>query len=304
MRERTIARRVEVVGIGLHKGVPVKMVLEPLGVGCGIVFARSDLHIELPLSYKSVLDTTMATTLGLQDNAKMRISTVEHLLSAISAYGIDNLKISVDNEEIPIMDGSAIAHCMLLDEAGIVELEAPKSFMRITREVEVKEGVKFAKISPSPSLSFEFGINFAHPMIREQHYHFEFSRQQYKEQIARARTFGFLQEVNYLRSIGLARGGSLNNCIVLDEHGIVNQEGLRYEEEFVRHKILDAMGDLAFLGKNVVGAYHSYMGSHKLNAMLVQKVLETQSYEVVHLSSAPQKHVAPTESREVAIAYN
>ncbi|MFC3847228.1 UDP-3-O-acyl-N-acetylglucosamine deacetylase [Helicobacter baculiformis] len=302
MKERTIARSVEVVGIGLHKGVPVRMVLEPLGAGHGIVFVRSDLHAQMPLSHKSVVDTTMATTLSSRNNPRARISTVEHLLSAVSAYGIDNLKISVDNEEIPIMDGSAIAHCMLLDEAGIVELEAPKSFMRITREVEVRDGVKFAKISPNPSLSFDFTINFPHPMIREQHYHFEFSRQQYKEQIARARTFGFLQEVNYLRSIGLAKGGNLNNCIVLDEQGIVNQEGLRYEEEFVRHKILDAMGDLAFLGMGVIGAYHSYMGSHKLNAMLVNEVLETQAYEVVHVSPTPQKQ--DTSSAEVAVAYH
>ncbi|WP_104694959.1 UDP-3-O-acyl-N-acetylglucosamine deacetylase [Helicobacter salomonis] len=302
MNERTIARSVEVVGIGLHKGVPVRMVLEPLEAGRGIVFARSDLQAQMPLSHESVVDTTMATTLAAPDNPKARISTVEHLLSAVSAYGIDNLKISVDNEEIPIMDGSAIAHCMLLDEAGIVELDTPKSFMRITQEVEVRDGPKFAKISPSSSLSFDFGINFAHPMIREQRYYFEFSRQQYKEQIARARTFGFLQEVNYLRSIGLAKGGNLNNCIVLDEHSIVNKEGLRYEEEFARHKILDAMGDLAFLGKGVIGAYCSYMGSHKLNAMLVNKVLEAQAYEVVHLSPSPQRQ--SVASGEMAVAYN
>ncbi|WP_104749567.1 UDP-3-O-acyl-N-acetylglucosamine deacetylase [Helicobacter cynogastricus] len=301
MRERTIAKSVEVVGIGLHKGVPVKMTLEPLGAGSGIVFERSDLKKQMLLRRENVVDTTMATTLGSPEDPQARISTVEHLLSAVSGYGIDNLKVSVDNEEIPIMDGSAIAHCMLLDEAGIMELDAPKPFMRITKEVVVQDGMKSAKISPSPLLSFDFGINFAHPMIREQHYHFEFSRQAYKDQIARARTFGFLQEVNYLRSIGLAKGGNLNNCIVLDEHSIVNREGLRYEEEFVRHKILDAMGDLAFLGMNVIGAYSSYMGSHKLNALLVQKVLETQAYEVVHI---PQGQHEKATSLPMALAYN
>ncbi|CRF40350.1 UDP-3-O-acyl-N-acetylglucosamine deacetylase [Helicobacter ailurogastricus] len=302
MKQRTIAKQVELVGIGLHKGVPVKMVLEPMPAGSGVIFNRSDLGVDIPLERTHVIDTTMATTLGSHSNPQARISTVEHLLSAISAYGIDNLKIRVDNEEIPIMDGSAIAHCMLLDEAGIAELEAPKPFMRITKEVGVEEGPKFVKISPDSSLSFDFGIDFSHPAIDKQHYRFTFSRHAYKEQIAKARTFGFLQEVNYLRSIGLAKGGSLNNCIVLDEHGIVNKEGLRYEEEFVRHKILDAMGDLAFLGMSVVGAYQAYMGSHKLNAQLVQKVLESRAYEIVYLT--PAKSSEQTQSLEMVHAYH
>ncbi|GMT39015.1 UDP-3-O-[3-hydroxymyristoyl] N-acetylglucosamine deacetylase LpxC [Helicobacter bizzozeronii] len=301
MRQRTIARSVELIGIGLHKGVPVKMVLEPLGVGAGIVFERSDLGVQIPLNSQNVLDTKMATTLGLKERPEARISTVEHLLSAVSAYGTDNLKISVDNEEIPIMDGSSIAHCMLLDEAGIAELEAPKSFMRITKEVQVQEGQKFARLSPSARLSFDFTISFPHPVIKEQHYHFNFSRHQYKEQVAKARTFGFLQEVNYLRSIGLAKGGNLNNCIVLDEHGIVNKEGLRYEEEFVRHKILDAMGDLVFLGMSLIGDYKSYMGSHKLNAMLVQEVLATEAFEVIHLAPKNQES---EKSLEMVLAYH
>ncbi|GMB96226.1 UDP-3-O-acyl-N-acetylglucosamine deacetylase [Helicobacter sp. NHP22-001] len=302
MKQRTIAQQVELVGIGLHKGVPVKMVLEPMPAGSGIVFRRSDLGVDIPLEPTNVIDTTMATTLGNRTSPQAKISTVEHLLSAISAYGIDNLKISIDNEEIPIMDGSAIAHCMLLDEAGITELEAPKPFMRITKEVKVQEGPKFVKISPAPLLSFDFSIDFAHPAIGKQHYNFAFSKHAYKEQIAKARTFGFLQEVNYLRSIGLAKGGNLNNCIVLDEHGIVNKEGLRYEEEFVRHKILDAMGDLTFLGMSMVGAYQACMGSHKLNAQVVQKVLETKSYEVVHLNLTPSPQQA--KSLEMVHAYH
>ncbi|BCZ16881.1 UDP-3-O-[3-hydroxymyristoyl] N-acetylglucosamine deacetylase LpxC [Helicobacter sp. NHP19-003] len=302
MKQRTIAKQIDLVGIGLHKGVPVKMVLEPMPAGSGIVFRRSDLGVDIPLERANVIDTTMATTLGNLANPQAKISTVEHLLSAISAYGIDNLKISVDNEEIPIMDGSAIAHCMLLDEAGIAELEAPKPFMRITKEVKVEEGPKFVKISPAPAFSLDFNIDFAHPAIGKQHYSFAFSKHAYKEQIAKARTFGFLQEVNYLRSIGLAKGGNLNNCIVLDEHGIVNKEGLRYEEEFVRHKILDAMGDLAFLGMGVVGAYQACMGSHKLNAQLVQKVLESQAYEIVHLNLTPS--LQQVQSLEMVRAYH
>ncbi|WP_163499284.1 UDP-3-O-acyl-N-acetylglucosamine deacetylase [Helicobacter suis] len=300
MKERTIARSVELVGIGLHKGVPVKMVLEPMQAGSGIVFSRSDLGIDIPLNHNNVIDTTMATTLGSVSNPQVRISTVEHLLSAINAYGIDNLKISVDNEEIPIMDGSALAHCMLLDEAGIMELDTPRAFMRITQEIKVEEGPKFAKISPSPTLSFDFKICFTHPAINEQHYYFPFSKHAYREEIAKARTFGFLQEVNYLRSKGLAKGGNLNNCIVLDEHGIVNKEGLRYEEEFVRHKILDAMGDLVFLGMPMIGAYQSCMGSHKLNARLVHEVLAKKAYEVIYLE--PKPSVEPVA--EMVLAYH
>ncbi|STP12073.1 UDP-3-O-[3-hydroxymyristoyl] n-acetylglucosamine deacetylase [Helicobacter mustelae] len=279
MRQKTIGKKVELVGIGLHKGVPVKMVLEPLEENSGVVFYRSDLGVSIPMQPKNVTNTQMATVLSLGEG---KVSTIEHLLSSIYAYGIDNLRISVDNEEIPIMDGSAIGYCMLLEEAGVADLDANKKIMAIKKPIEVRDNEKFVRIEPSNQTVFDFAIDFPHPAIKQQKYKFVFSKEGYKEEIARARTFGFLQEVNYLRSIGLGLGGNLNNCIVLDESGILNKGGLRYKEEFVRHKILDAIGDMAILGMPLLGSYVSFAGSHKLNAMLTQKILEENgAYELV-----------------------
>ena len=279
MKQRTIGERIELVGIGLHKGVPVKMVLEPLEANSGIVFYRSDLGVTIPMSPQNIGNTMMATVLS---KGEAKISTIEHLLSAIYAYGIDNLKISVDNEEIPIMDGSAIGYCMLLDEAGIKELDANKKIMAIKKPIEVQDGDKFVRIEPSERTIFDFKIKFNHPAIKEQSYKFTFSKQGYKEEIARARTFGFLQDVNKLRAQGLGLGGNLSNCIVLDENGILNKEGLRYKEEFVRHKILDAIGDMAILGMPLLGSYVSFAGSHKLNSLLTKKILEeSDAYELI-----------------------
>lgn len=289
MKQRTIARKVELVGIGLHKGVPVRMVLEPLEADLGIIFYRSDKGISIPMKPQNIVETTLATVLGKDS---VRISTVEHLLSAVSAYGIDNLKISVDNEEIPIMDGSSIAYCMLLDEAGVEELSKPRKIIQIKRPIEVRDGDKFVRVEPNDKTVFDFAIDFKHQAIKEQKYKFVFSKQAYKEEIARARTFGFLHEVNYLRSQGLAKGGNLSNCIVLDESGILNKEGLRYKEEFVRHKILDAIGDMAILGMPLMGSYISFAGSHKLNSLLTQKILsDSNAYEILTLEDKDSQEV-------------
>lgn len=281
MKQKTIRKPVEIVGIGLHKGISVKMSLEPLPSNHGIIFYRSDIGVTIPLSPENVIDTNLATVLG-KGNA--RVSTIEHLLSAIHAYGIDNLKIILDNEEVPIMDGSAIGYCMLLDEAQIISQNAPKRAMAIKKTIEVNDGDKFVKIEPSNETIFDFKINFSHNSIKEQSFKFVYSLQAYKDEIARARTFGFLQEVNYLRSIGLAKGGNLSNCIVLDESGILNKEGLRYKEEFVRHKILDAIGDMSVLGMPLIGTYISFAGSHKLNHFLTKKILtQSDAYEIVSI---------------------
>lgn len=294
MKQTTIKKHVEVVGIGLHKGVPVKMSLDPLPANSGIIFFRADLGLKIPLHPDNVIDTTMATVLG-KDGVK--ISTIEHLLSAVHAYGIDNLLVSVDNEEIPIMDGSAIGYCALLDEAGLQVLDIGKKAIEIKKPIEVKDGEKFVRIEPSDQTIFDFKIKFNHPSIKEQNYRFKFSTQAYKEEIARARTFGFLNEVNYLRSIGLAKGGGLHNCIVLDENGILNKEGLRYSEEFARHKILDAIGDMAILGMPLIGTYVSFAGSHKLNHLLTKQILsQSDAYEVITLSEDAQE-------KEVEYAY-
>ncbi|MDY4425944.1 MAG: UDP-3-O-acyl-N-acetylglucosamine deacetylase [Helicobacter sp.] len=279
MRQQTLAKPIELVGIGLHKGVPVKMRLEPLEENSGIHFFRSDAGVNIPLKPENVVDTTMATVIAKEGH---KVSTIEHLLSAIHAYGIDNLRIVLDNEEVPIMDGSSIGYCMLLEEAGIIQQNAPKKILKIKSPIEVKEGDKFVRLEPSKECIFDFSIHFPHPAIGTQNYKFTFSTYNYKEEIARARTFGFLNEVQYLRSKGLALGGSLDNAIVLDETTILNKDGLRYKEEFVRHKILDAIGDMCLLGIPLLGAYVSYAGSHKLNHLLTKKIFEeNDAYEII-----------------------
>jgi len=279
MYQTTIQKGAELVGIGLHKGSPVKLRLEPLEANSGIVFYRSDVDVSIPLLPENVVDTKMATVIGKNGYV---ISTIEHLLSAVYAYGIDNLKIIVDADEVPVMDGSSASYCMLLDEAGIAELNVPKKVMRIKKEVEVKEGEKYVKLSPSPDLNYDFTIKFPHPVIQEQAYVLKFTKESYKKEIARARTFGFLHEVQYLRSKGLALGGSLENAVVLDEKKILNPEGLRFPDEFVRHKILDAIGDMSLIGMNFIGNYEAMAGSHDLNHKLTLALLEdTDNYEVI-----------------------
>jgi UDP-3-O-[3-hydroxymyristoyl] N-acetylglucosamine deacetylase len=279
MYQTTIQKSAELVGIGLHKGSPVKLKLEPMEANSGIVFYRSDVDVSIPLLPENVVDTKMATVIGKNGYV---ISTIEHLLSAVYAYGIDNLKITVDADEVPVMDGSSASYCMLLDEAGIVELDAPKKIMRIKKDVEVREGEKYVKLSPSPDLNYDFTIKFPHPVIQEQAYVLHFTKESYKKEIARARTFGFLHEVQYLRSKGLALGGSLENAIVLDDKKILNPEGLRFPDEFVRHKILDAIGDMSLIGMNFIGNYEALAGSHDLNHRLTLALLEdAENYEVI-----------------------
>jgi len=281
MNQRTIKRAVEVVGIGLHKGEPIRVRLEPLGIDGGIVFYRDDLATTIPLSPSSVIDTQMATVVG--DRAKnVSISTIEHFLSALYAYGIDNLRVIINGNEMPVMDGSSISFCLLLDEAGIEVQDAAKKILAIKREVRVEEGSKFAMLRPSSKATFDFNIDFEHRVIGKQAYRFEFGTQAFIDEIARARTFGFIKDIQYLQSINLALGASLNNAIGLDDHRVLNPEGLRFEDEFVRHKILDAMGDMMVMGHTILGSYHSFAGSHKLNHMLTKELLKNPAnYEIV-----------------------
>ena len=281
MYQTTIKRSVELVGIGLHKGSPVRLRLEPLETNSGIIFYRSDVEVSIPLIPENVVDTKMATVIG-KDNYV--ISTIEHLLSAVYAYGIDNLRVVVDSDEVPVMDGSSASYCILLDEAEIVELDVPKKIMRIKKDVEVREGDKYVKLSPSLDLQYDFTIKFPHPVIQKQEYVLKFTKESYKKEISRARTFGFLHEVQYLRSKGLALGGSLDNAIVLDDKKILNPEGLRYSNEFVRHKILDAIGDMSLIGMNFIGNYEALAGSHDLNHKLTLALLkDAENYEVIEL---------------------
>lgn len=283
MRQTTIAKKVHNVGIGLHKGEPIRLTLEPLEAGSGIVFYRSDLGFSFKAEPKNVINTQMATVVGSE---KGYISTIEHLMSAINAYGIDNIRIIVDANEIPVMDGSSASFCMLLDEAGVRELDANKKALIIKRAVEIREGDRLVRLSPSKSPKFDYTIKFSHPLIGTQHHVFEFSKKAYLKEISRARTFGFLKDVQALRSMGLALGGSLENAVVIDENKILNPEGLRFENEFVRHKILDAIGDLALVGAPILGDYTAFAGSHDLNHKLTLAVLaDAKNFELVDLTA-------------------
>jgi len=259
----------------------------------GIVFLRKDVGVSIPLKPENVVDTRMATVIGKDGYFS---STIEHLLSAVYAYGIDNLRVIVDADEVPVMDGSSASFCILLDEAGVSRQEQPKRIMRIKKEVSVKDGDKYVKLMPSKEPKYDFTIRFDHPVIDKQSYVLHLSRATYKEEVARARTFGFLHEVQYLRSKGLALGGSLENAVVLDEKKVLNSEGLRYSDEFVRHKILDAIGDMSLLGMNFIGDYEAFAGSHDLNHKLTLELLkDPANYEIVELSGV--------EEREMAKAY-
>lgn len=281
MNQITIGKRIEGVGIGLHKGEPIKLVLEPLESDMGVVFYRSDLGVSFKAEPKNVINTQMATVLGSQDGY---VSTIEHLMSAISAYGIDNIRVVLDANEVPVMDGSAMAFCMLLDEAGIRKLDKKKKILSIKKPVEVRMGNKFVKIEPSKDFKFDYTIKFDNPVIGTQNFVFDFSKKNFIEQIAKARTFGFLKDVQMLRSKNLALGGSLDNAVVIDENRILNPEGLRFENEFVRHKILDAIGDLALLGLPMIGKYTAYAGSHELNHKLTLDILSSkENYEILTL---------------------
>jgi len=297
MKQRTIRKSVEIVGVGLHKGVPIKMTLEPLDANMGIIFYRIDEGVNIPLTTEYVVDTKMATVIGKDG---VVVSTIEHLLSAIYAYGIDNLKIVLDNDEIPILDGSSSGFCMLLDEVGIKELDATKKAIKVKKEVEVKVDGKFVKLKPSNHIIYDFSIDFDHPAIGEQQFKFDYSIEEYKENISKARTFGFLHEVQYLRSIGLAQGGSLENAIVLDDQKIINPEGLRFDDEFVRHKILDAIGDMSLLGYTMIGEYNAHAGSHHLNHLLTKELLKDPSnYEIIDL----EEETDTCEVKNLQVAY-
>lgn len=278
MKQTTLAKSVSGVGIGLHKGTPIKITLEPLEANSGIVFYRSDVGMLIKATPANVVNTQMATVIG--DGVHF-ISTIEHLLSSVYAYGIDNIRIVLDGAEVPIMDGSGASFCMMLDEAGLRKLNATKNVLMIKKEVEVSDGKKFARVSPSLIPTYSFQIDFAHPAIGRQEYSFEFSKKRFIEEIARARTFGFLKDVQMLRSRGLALGGSLDNAVVMDETKILNAEGLRFSNEFVRHKILDAIGDLSLLGAPFIGDYVSFAGSHNLNHELTKAIFsDPHNYEI------------------------
>lgn len=283
LKQRTIKSLVKTVGIGLHSGRKVTLTLRPAPVDTGIVFTRVDLPeaVEIRADTLAIGDTRLASVLQ-KDGA--RVSTVEHLMSACAGLGIDNLYVDVDAEEIPIMDGSAASFVFLLQSAEIEQQSGPKRFIRVKKAVEVREADKLARLEPYFGFKLAFTIDFRHPAVDKtgQTFSIDFADTSYVREIARARTFGFAHEVEALREMGLARGGSLDNAIVLDEHRMLNNEELRYGDEFVRHKILDAIGDLYVVGHPLIGAYIANKSGHGLNNQLLRALLADQeAYEIV-----------------------
>lgn len=283
--QRTIAKDVTVTGIGLHSGRKVTLKLKPSGADTGIVFQRVDIAGSKPQKADalSVGATDNNTTLGEGPEA---IHTVEHLLSAFYGLGINNVFCEIDGPEIPIMDGSGASFVFLLKETGIQNLNQSKKFMVILDTIRVEHQDKWAQIEPSENLVIDSTITFAHPVIKTQKQTFEFSCENYINEVSRARTFGMLRDVDMLKRKGLVKGGSLDNAVVLDDYKVLNPEGLRFQDEFVRHKILDTLGDISLLGYEIAGKITTYKSGHALHNMLCRKILENpSSYEIVSASS-------------------
>jgi UDP-3-O-[3-hydroxymyristoyl] N-acetylglucosamine deacetylase len=283
IRQRTLNNVIRATGVGLHTGEKVYLTLHPAPVNTGIIFRRTDLDpvVEIHAKAENVGETTLSTTLM---NGDVRVSTVEHLLSAMAGLGIDNAIVDVTAPEVPIMDGSAGPFVFLLQSAGIKEQSEPKQFIRIKRTVTVTDGDKVASFKPFDGFKVSFSIDFDHPAFHNRTLKAEvdFSSTSFVKEVSRARTFGFMHEIEYLRSQGLARGGSMDNAIVVDEYQVLNEDGLRYEDEFVKHKILDAIGDLYLLGNSLIGEFVGHKSGHGLNnASLRELISQKDAWEVV-----------------------
>lgn len=272
--QRTLNHSIRCSGIGLHSGKKIELILHPADEDTGITFSRSDLGTTIPAKAENVTDTRLCTTIG-RDGAN--ISTVEHLLSALAGLGIDNAHIEVNGPEVPIMDGSSAPFVFLIQCAGIREQDRAKKVMRILKKVEIKEGNKRCSLHPASGFKISYLLDYDHPMLRERKVSIDFSRQAYTREVSRARTFGFLHEIESLQKAGLALGGSLENAIVLDQYRVVNETGLRYEDECVRHKILDTLGDLSLAGLPIIGAFEGERTGHEMNHKLVTTLLADPS---------------------------
>ena len=274
LRQRTLKSSVTASGVGLHTGKKVRITLRPAPADAGIVFRRIDLpgDVHLPARAELVGETRLSSCLVKGD---ARIYTVEHLMSALGGLGVDNALVDIDAEEVPIMDGSAAPFVLLVQQAGLVEQPAAKRFVRVLRTVEVKDGDKWARFDPYEGYRLSFSIDFKHPVIDRstQSVTIDFAQTSYLKEISRARTFGFMQDVENLRENGLALGGGLDNAVVLDEYRVLNAEGLRFADEFIRHKLLDAVGDLYLLGKPLLGAFSAHKSGHALNNRLLRALL-------------------------------
>lgn len=292
MRQRTIKAKVNTTGVGLHSGHRVELSLRPAAADTGIVFRRIDLDppVDIKASALRVTDTRMASTITAELNDRhgrtVKVMTVEHLMSALAGLGIDNLYVDVTADEIPILDGSAGSFVFLIQSVGVVEQSASKTFIRVTRPVEVRDGDKWARLEPHFGFKLRFSIDFAHPAIdaTEQVIEIDFANNSYVKEVSRARTFGFMQDVETLRQVGLAQGGSFENAIVMDEFRVLNTDGLRSGDEFVKHKILDAIGDLYLVGHPLIAAYSAHKSGHAMNNLLLRALLQQQAFEYLQFS--------------------
>jgi len=302
----TINKTVAISGIGLHSGERINMTLRPAEAGTGVVFHRlvGTQTVSIPARSENVVDTRLATVLG---RGEVRISTVEHLLATLAAYGIDNLHIDIDGPEVPVMDGSAAPFASLIETAGLRKLTKSRAYLAIRQPVTVSDGEKRVNIIPSRFFRMTYDIAFEHPCISLQQRSLKVTAETFRRELASARTFGFLRDVEHLKAIGLARGGSLENAIVIDAERILNPEGLRFPDEFVRHKILDAIGDLSLIGYPLLGHVRAYKAGHDLNRRLVEKILANQhcwqllEFSEEHLQKALQVPL-PDFSPELALS--
>ena len=298
IKQRTIKNEIRATGVGLHTGQKVLLTLKPAAIDTGIVFRRVDLKpvVEIVAKAENVGDTTLSTSLM---QGHVRVSTVEHLLSALAGLGIDNVIVEVNASEVPIMDGSAGPFVFLIQSAGIIEQNAPKKFIRIKKPIVVKDGEKVASFLPFDGFKVTFSIDFDHPVFRDRTSvaEVDFSSTSFVKEVSRARTFGFMHEFEYLRSKGLAKGGSFDNAIVVDEYRILNEDGLRYQDEFVKHKVLDAIGDLYLLGNSLIGEFKAHKSGHALNNKSLRKLIARKdAWEVVVFedeSVAPISYMQP-----------
>ncbi|MCZ6471217.1 MAG: UDP-3-O-acyl-N-acetylglucosamine deacetylase [Gammaproteobacteria bacterium] len=301
IKQRTLKNVIRAMGVGLHTGKKVYLTLRPASIDSGIRFRRIDLDepVEILACPEKVGDTNLSTTLVEKG---VRISTVEHLLSAIAGLGIDNAYIDLTADEVPIMDGSAGPFVFLIQSAGIVEQNAPKKFIRIKKKIRVEDGDKWVEFRPFNGFKVSFQIDFNHPLFTQQKQtcDINFSTTSFVKEVSRARTFGFQKDIEYLRSNNLALGGSQDNAIVLDDYRVLNEDGLRYDNEFVKHKILDSIGDLYLLGHSLIGAFSGYKSGHALNNKLLLKLLEDKDAweEVIFedAATAPISYAQPVEA--------
>ena len=302
LKQRTLSSKIKASGVGLHTGKKISLTLKPAPTNSGISFIRTDIKAEpIRASLENVFDTRLSTTLS---NSHVKISTVEHLLSALAGLGIDNADIELDGPEVPIMDGSARPFVFMIQSAGIQEQNDSKKFIKIKKTIEVKEDEKWAKIEPFEGFKVAFTIDFNHPAFNEskQSSEIDFSSVSYLSQVSRARTFGFAKDIELLRRNNLALGGSVNNAIVIDDYKVLNEEGVRFQDEFVKHKILDAIGDLYLLGHGLIGSFSAYKSGHHLNNLLLRELVNNQdAWEEVTIENNDKAPIFYTTPEPVSI---